>query len=219
MTTDSIRSSHCASFKLRYMLLLIKLIILQSLVTTVDNSSVKTWAQTKRIVHKVHSHMCVHTPYYDMRTLLRLKNLWSDDVQVYLGDIIWRCSSCGTSSTPPTSRKFKFGSVNRCLNEVLMIDYFYIFKFRLFHCMDSYTGFSSLYVVPESNLFSAPVEFETTWVAQFWSTVADNGDQEFWNQAFRYYLTSHGTSFGPVHNRKNHKRLWSRNKESLYLYF
>lgn len=64
-----------------------------SAVTTGENFYVKTWSQAIIIVHNVDRHVCGHSKYSDMRTLLLRKKLWYDDIKEYLGYIIRRCTS------------------------------------------------------------------------------------------------------------------------------
>lgn len=86
-----------------------------------------------------------------------------------------------------------------------MIDHFNLDQLRLFHCMDSFSRFLSVYLVPEASVFSATVAFETSWIAHFWPSVAVQGDQAFANEEFLMYLQSNDTTFRPVPSRKHHK--------------
>lgn len=71
--------------------------------------------------------------------------------------------------------------------------------------MDSFSRFSSVYLVPDGTVFSATVALETTWIAQFWPLISVQGDEAFANDEFMVYLKSHGIKFGPVPSRKLHK--------------
>ena len=95
--------------------------------------------------------------------------------------------------------------MNRSLNDVVMVDHFYLDQLRVFHAMDSYSRFSADYVVPDASLESAVVAFESVWIGQFWPPDAVQGDQAFTGETFQQYLKSHGISFRPVPSRRHHK--------------
>lgn len=88
-----------------------------------SNTTISTWSQHKGVIYKVHRHVCNHSTFPDMITLLRRNKIWTDDAQNYLGDFIRRCTSCVASSTPPPTRKVSCSSINHSLNDVFMIDH------------------------------------------------------------------------------------------------
>lgn len=126
-------------------------------------------------------------------------------MQRYLGGTIRRGTACIASSTPPPSRKVALNSLHRQLNDVVMIDQFYLDQKRLFHCMDRYCLFSFVNSVPDATVYSATVAFQTTWISQFWLPIAVKGDQAFAKREFRDYLETHVTKFRPVPSMKHHK--------------
>lgn len=50
-----------------------------------------SWAETRRIVDKVHRHVCGHATFSDMRTLLIRNGLWNESVQHYLATKVSQC--------------------------------------------------------------------------------------------------------------------------------
>ena len=71
-----------------------------------------TWPYIKRIVDRVHKHVCGHAAYSDIRTLLKRNNLWSSAVQHYLDRMVHKCQSCVQSSRPQPTRKVSLSSLD-----------------------------------------------------------------------------------------------------------
>lgn len=86
-----------------------------------------------------------------------------------------------------------------------MIDHFYPDQLGLFHCMDSFSPFSSVHLVPDGTVFSATLVVETTWIGKYWHPITVQEDQAFANDEFMVYLQSHRIKFRPVPSRKHYK--------------
>eukprot|EP00171_Calliarthron_tuberculosum_P017605 IDg17605t1 len=67
--------------------------------------SARPWAELKKIVDKVHKHVCGHSSYSDIKILLQRNNLWNHEVMKYLSEQIETCGKCATTSLPKQSRK------------------------------------------------------------------------------------------------------------------
>lgn len=89
----------------------------------INEDILQSWSQNKRIVDKVHRNTCGNSSYFDIRTILQRKKIWSDDGKHYLGDTNRKYISCIASSTQPQSRKVALGTMNRSVNDVFMIDH------------------------------------------------------------------------------------------------
>lgn len=98
--------------------------------TSADISS-HLWSDLRRVVDKVHRHTCGLASFSDTRSFLQRNDMWSDDVQSYLADVIERCTPCIVSSALPPSRKVALGATNRSFSDVVLIDHFYHDQLRL----------------------------------------------------------------------------------------
>lgn len=104
-----------------------------------SSPTARPWLETRRVIDKVHRHTCGHASYSDMRTLLQRNNYWSEAAQRYLADVVQRCEHCIASSTPLPSRKVALGSLDRSMNDLVLIDHFFLEDVKLFHAMDSHS--------------------------------------------------------------------------------
>lgn len=170
-----------------------------------DSTVERPWNETRRVINKVHKHTSGHASYSDMRTLLMRNKFWSESAQQYLAEIIERCEHCVASSTPPPSRKVALGSLNRSLNDLVLVNHFFLDDVKLFHAMDSHTRYSAAVVVPDTSLENAADAFETGWISQFWPPSQVQGDQAFKGKYFLDYLSSQDIEYRPVPSRRHHK--------------
>ena len=69
------------------------------------NSPRPEWKELKRVVDRIHRHVCGHASFSDIRTLLVRNKLWSPEVQAYLSKTVAECNDCIASSTPPQTGK------------------------------------------------------------------------------------------------------------------
>ena len=135
--------------------------------SAVEKDSLDDWAKLKRVVDRVHKHVCGHAAFSDMRTLLVRNKLWNEHVQKYLTTIVTECSDCSKSSTPPPNRRVSLSSLDRNFNDVVCLDHFYLDEMVIFHAMDTASRFSAGHVVSSTSLEEAVYAFEISWLSQF----------------------------------------------------
>ena len=160
-----------------------------------------------RIVNRVHDHVCGHSSYGDIRTLLQRNQLWNEDVQKYLSSIVERCPNCIASSSPPSNRKVSISGINRQFNDVVCVDHFWLDGQCMFHIMDSFSRFSVAQPVESTALVDTTIIFESMWISQFWPPGSVQGDLAFQHDQFQAFLTMYGIDFRPVAPRRHHKNL------------
>ncbi len=100
------------------------------------NQQLTEWKDVRRIVDRVHHHVCDHAEFSDIRTLLQRIHLWNEQVQHYLSKVVGECSSCRTTSTPPPNRRVSISSLNKSFNDIVCIDHLFLGSVTVFHVMD-----------------------------------------------------------------------------------
>lgn len=142
-----------------------------------------------------------------MRSLLQRNGIWKDDVIKILFSIVDRCSNCIASAPPPTDLKISIAGINRSFNDVVCAGHFLFDDLRLFHAMDSYSCFSTVYPVESTALDEAIVVFENTWISQFWPPHSVQSDLVFRFDEFRFFLAWYDITFRPVPRQCHYKNL------------
>lgn len=82
-------------------------------------------AALNKILNRVHTHVCGHATYSDIKTLLQRNNIWSDQAESQLQTMVATCTNCRAMSKPQPSRKVSLSSLSREFNEVTCIDHFF----------------------------------------------------------------------------------------------
>ena len=59
-----------------------------------DSEKLRSWTDLKKIIGKVHKHVCGHASLSDMKTLLERNGLWSSEVEKYLCRVAESCEKC-----------------------------------------------------------------------------------------------------------------------------
>lgn len=130
------------------------------------------WSEVKKVIDKVHTHVCGHSSYSDIKTLLERNQLWNVDAQKYLATVLEKCSSCATTHEPKASRKVSLSTLNREFNEIVCIDYLHLRGNTVFHMLDSVSRYSIGDVVDTTAMTEAISVFELQWNSQFGSQKA-----------------------------------------------
>lgn len=111
--------------------------------SAICDMSTKPWKELKRIVDKVHRHVCGHADISDIKLLLSRNNLLTKDTEEYLHFIVSRCSGCRSTANPKSSRKVSISSLNRDFNEFVCVDHLFLDEICIFHAMDAKTRYSA----------------------------------------------------------------------------
>lgn len=175
--------------------------------TLMQNPILTSWDSVKKVVDRVHRHVCGHATFSDMRTLLIRNRLWSNEVQHYLSQTVSECVSCKASSTPPPNRRVSLSSLNRQLNEVVCVDHFHLDGVTLFHAMDTATRFSSAYVVESTGLDQAVLAFESCWLSQFWPPTCIHADTGFCKGEFAEMTKLYDIKLRPTPPNRHQKNM------------
>ena len=86
----------------------------------------KPWKDLKKIVDKVHKHVCGHSNYSDIKLLLERNMLWNDHVDKYLQSTLENCTACRTTAKPKACRKVSLSAMSRSFNDVVCIDHMFL---------------------------------------------------------------------------------------------
>ena len=123
----------------------------------------------KPIIDIVHRHVCGHSSYNDIKTLLDRNGIWNEDTKRYLAQTIETCKSCKHTSEPTGMRKVSLSSMSREFNDLVCVDHLFIDRACIFHAMDSASRYSVGTLVPDTSMLQAVTAFEAHWVSQFWA--------------------------------------------------
>ncbi len=178
---------------------------IEDMTSKITKSDKHEWSTVKRIVDKVHNHVCGHSTYSDMRTLLERNGFWNNAVQHYLTNAVSNCKDCIASSTPPPSRRVSLATLSREFNQVVAVDHFYLDSIRLIHFMDTVSRFSACYICESASMKEAIFAFHACWLNQFWTPESLHGDQAFLAKEFQEYISKLGITFRPVPSRRHSK--------------
>ena len=156
------------------------------------------WSEVKKIIDKVHKHVCGHASFTDYKLLLERNGLWNDAISSYLGETVNNCTACRSTAVPQPNRKVSISSLSKEFNEVVCIDHLYLDEIRLTHCMDVVSRYSAAHVVSTATLKDAIVAFEACWVSQFWHPDSIRADTAFMLGDFKKYTEQLGIPLLPV---------------------
>jgi len=166
-----------------------------------------SWAATKKIVDKVHKHICGHSNYTDIKLLLERNELWSIDVEKYLTGVLEKCSACKTTALPKPARKVSLSSMSRSFNDVVCIDHLFLDDHKVFHAMCSSTRYSVGAEVPDTTIDKSIACLEAHWISQFWPPNEILYDPAFETQMFNDYVKLYDISTRPIPPRRHNKNV------------
>lgn len=176
--------------------------------TVLSNTPTKlTWSEKKKIVDKVHRHICGHSTFKDIKILLGRNQLWDDDVKKYLISILVTCPHCKKTSEPTQSRKVSLSSMSRESNNTICIDHFFLEDFKIFHVMDSSTRYSAGMVVSDLTLQEACSALDVIWFSPFWLPQKILFDPAFNNLDFTSFASNLDINVGPLPPRRHNKNV------------
>lgn len=170
-----------------------------------ETAALRDWPSTRRVIDKVHRHVCGHASFSDIRTLLQRNGMWSLNAQKYLASVVRDCADCVASSTPPPNRRVSLKSLDRAFNSVLCIDHFHLQDNLMFHMMDSATRYSAAHVVSTTALEEVKYGLQSIWFAQFWPPASIHADGAFDNDDFSKFLRRFEIDLRPVPPRRHQK--------------
>jgi len=170
-------------------------------------ASQKPWKEVKKIIDKVHKHVCGHASFSDIRTLLKRNELWNQEIEKYVVQVIDVCTNCSHTSQPSANRKVSLSSLSRSFNELVCIDHVHLNEMRVIHMMDATTRYSVGAVVPDTSMKNAIINFESLWISPFWEPKAVQFDQAFDNSIFKNYLLKHDIEGRPIPARRHNKNV------------
>jgi len=167
----------------------------------------RPWIETKKIVDKVHTHVCGHSNFSDIKILLERNSIWDESVEKYLVQIMESCISCRTTALPKPSRKVSLSSMSRQFNDVVCVDHFFLDNLCIFHAMDAITRYSAGSCVPDTSMVHSILSFETLWISQFWIPSAILFDRAFKNTQFDDWMKNYGIDSNPIPPRRHNKNV------------
>lgn len=165
-----------------------------SAVTTHD----MPWKDVKKVIDKVHKHVCGHATLTDYKLLLERNGLWNETIASYIAKTMEECTACRCTSPPMPSRKVSISSLSKSFNEVLCVDHFNLDDVLMAHFMDLISRYSAAYIVSSTNLYDAVLGFEAAWVGQFWYPDSIQADKAFQVGDFKQYADKLDIQIRPV---------------------
>lgn len=162
-------------------------------------------SDTKKIVDKIHRHVCGHSSYSDIKILLERDGIWNETVAKYLAGTIDSCSACRATALPKPTRKVSLSSMSREFNSLVCIDHFYLDELCVFHVMDSVTRYSVGSCMPDTTMYSSILAFESGWMSEFWTPNSVLYDPAFKNEEFQSWIAGYEISARPIPPRRHNK--------------
>ena len=150
----------------------------------VESNINRPWDEIKHIIDRVHKHVCGHSCYSDMKTLLQRNDIWDESIQKYLQQTLERCPACKKTSEAQPERKVSLGTISRSFNEVLCVDHLFLNNICVFHAMDTATRYSVGCAVPNTGMIPAISSLDSHWITPFWSPQTVIFDKAFDNKCF-----------------------------------
>lgn len=165
------------------------------------------WKAMKKIVDKVHNHVCGHASFSDIKTLLERNNLFTDECAKYLTTVLDQCNSCIRTSEPKPARKVSLSSISRTFNDTVCVDHLFLDSMPVFHIMDSTSRYSVGAVVESTGMEHAVEVFESLWLSPFWNPHVVLCDQAFNNEIFSSFLRVDDIELRPLPPRRHNKNV------------
>ena len=100
------------------------------------------WSDRKRIIDKVHRHVCGHSSYEDIKLMLSRNELWNKHCAKYLSHILDTHRECFAFKAPIGSRKVSLSSVSQDFNDLVCVDHFFLENLDVFRIMDARKRYS-----------------------------------------------------------------------------
>lgn len=146
----------------------------------------------KEILDKVHKHVCGHSYYYEINTLLQRNIIRNDDSEIFLSGVFDTCVACYATQLSTGRRAVSLNHFSRLFIQLVFIDFFIFEQLQLFHCMDAVSRYSLAVVVDSLTLLEAISAFEQSWITHFWVLESLQGDDAFNRTEFLSYMKSIG---------------------------
>lgn len=121
----------------------------------------------QKIVEKVYKHVCGHSSYSDINTLLDRSKLSNVEVNKFLFRVIENFPNCVVTSEPKQALKVSLRFMNGELNTDFYVDHLHLLELRVFHIMNSLSRDSVGSVVELSVMPEAITSFESICVSTF----------------------------------------------------
>lgn len=93
----------------------------------------KRSSELKKIIFKVHKHVCAHATFTNFKLLLERNGLWINNIQKYDIEILNKYPDCRTTAAAQSSRKVSISSLSKKLNDIVCLDHFYFDDTLLIH--------------------------------------------------------------------------------------
>lgn len=168
-------------------------------------SATLSWNGTKKIIKRIHEHVCGHSNYNDIKLLLQRNKIWSDGCVKYLSQLLESCPDCRVVKAPSANRPVSLSGMSSNFNDIVCVDHQNLGDHDVFHAMDIDSRYSAGGVVESTGMEEAIQQFEICWITPFWAPEYIQGDQAFNNDIFKNHLQTHGTGFRPVPPRRHSK--------------
>lgn len=176
--------------------------------TTLSASSASTLrpsCEVKAIIDRAHHHVCGHSDYGDIKTLLDRNDLWNDDARDYVTQVISRCKRCSSTMLPHPARQVSLRLLIRSFNQVVCVYHMYLGLNCFLHIMDTKTHLSAGIIYKDTSLNYAGYALQVGWLTPFWTSDAIYGDSAFNHDPFISFAASIGSRFEAIPPRRHSK--------------
>lgn len=173
----------------------------------INNIDQMEWPVLKRILDKVHVHVCGHASFSDIKTLLQRNNLWNHATEHYVTETVKQCPHCLKSVCPKPSRKVSLSLLDKTFNYRIYIDHFYLDDVRLLHIMDGSTRYSACQITRSTSMDDSIIAFQSAWLNHHWPPTSIQADQAFSSQTFKDFVAKLGSELRIIPPRRHSKNV------------
>lgn len=128
---------------------------------------VSSCSSVRLFVHRVQRHVCGHTTYTDIKTLLTRTDIWNEIKQHYLSAVMSEFTIFRASAIPPPNTCASISSLSRSFNAIVTFDHMFMGNTTLLHRMYFATWLSSAYVVNLTALDKVIISFDSSGLLLF----------------------------------------------------
>ena len=156
--------------------------LLHATVINRGSTNIQPWPELKKIIDKVHEHVCGHKNLSYIKILLQRNNIWIDKVENHLHRVLKSSIDYVKIYEPNKAWKLPLRSVNRSVNQIIRTYHFHLQDLRIIHIMDACWRYLAGASVPGTVIKAAIEVLDLHCISPFWDPRSIQFDWAFWQQ-------------------------------------
>lgn len=139
--------------------------------------------------------------------MLERNQLWSDNADEYIKQLITNCCEYRYTMLSHPPRKVSLCSINRSFNQLVCVHHISIDEYCILHAMNTKTRFSVSVICNDTSMNIAMYVLQMGWLTPFWSPEFIRCDDDFNNSKFKDFFSAAGTNFEFIAPRQHQKNV------------